>query len=334
MEFSALLLFIQNRWDETRKLIFPYKQSTLILFVFFSFGCYPERKETPTKGTLEIFSSESVSPLLLAEVDKFQQLYTESSISTQVTFARNAIVALLNDSAQVIISSRPFNKEERDVIKKEQLEIQEHLFAYDAIVFLINKNNALESLRTTQLDSIYSGTINDWNALHPSLPSAKIRLAIPESNSGNLEIITHELLKDKPMKSPDFIAHSSKDMLQYISSTTNAIGFVGQSWTRNISGLDIKVLNIQNPNPPDSLKESAHKAYPPLQYYLWKRYYPFTKPIYIYSRNLGYGVGSGFVTFLMSAHPGEGQKIVGDFGLVPAQMTVRIVQTQKKNITE
>jgi phosphate transport system substrate-binding protein len=73
---------------------------------------------------------------------------------------------------------------------------------------------------------------------------------------------------------------------------------------------------------PDST-QPVGKYYSPAQAYVHLNYYPVTKPIYIYTREVVRHVGIGFISFVNS---GPGQKIFLNNGLVPVTMPVRIVE--------
>lgn len=297
--------------------------------IFVVDGCTNEQKESPTKGNFTFYSSDAIIPVVKGEVEKFLRLYSESFISNIATSDREAIVKLLNDSTKCILISRPLNEEEQEVAKKKSFEITEHLFAYDATAFIVNKKNPIHQLRTSQLDSIFSGMISHWNTLEATSPLQKIRIALLNRNCGLYQIVSQQLLHGNEFTQPEFLAQSTTEVIDFVGKNIDAIGFMSVSW-KNVDTTNIQILPIQYSSPPDSLKEIADKYYLPYQYYIWNKYYPFVHTVYIYTHNIGFGVGAGFVTFLLSAHPGEGQKIVGDYGLVPARMPIRIVQTQKK----
>ncbi len=61
----------------------------------------------------------------------------------------------------------------------------------------------------------------------------------------------------------------------------------------------VKALELSDPNMPDSL--GGGKYFSPHQAYIYQKYYPLTRDIYIYSRADNYGVAAGFTTFIASA---------------------------------
>ena len=292
-------------------------------------GCARERQETPTKGHVTIAVSESISPLLRQEKQKFEELYPEAVIDLQVTTARDAIASLFNDSLKVIVSSRPLNSEERDVQKKFHLAIDEYKIAIDGIAIIVNDENPVKGLRTTQLDSLLRGFTTRWDNVGWEHSSAAIDLCLPDQNSGTFEVVGMKILHGERFATPTKIVHSSTTMLEYVSSNTTAIGMVGINWIGEGNG-KVRVLELTDPNAPDSLGISG-QYFPPLQAHLYRGYYPLTRDVFVYSRADGYGVAAGFISFMTSP---AGQKIVLGTGLVPATMPIRLVELTKRDIQQ
>lgn len=291
-------------------------------------GCQAERSETPTKGRVTVVVSESVFPVMKKEEQTFEELYPDAHVELQVASAREAIARLFNDSITVIVSSRPLNAEEREVQKRTNLLLAEYKIALDGIAVIVNVSNSLTQLRTTQLDSILSGRITTWNKAGSDFTS-KIELCLPSRNAGTFEVMVTKLMKGTDtVATPAAVARSSQEMIDYVIEHPGAIGFVGTNWL-NENKDKVIVLELANPDAPDSLGTRG-KYFSPHQAYIYQRYYPLTRIIYIYSRADNYGVGAGFTTFITSA---PGQKIIQNNGLVPATMPVRLVELTNKNLS-
>ena len=275
--------------------------STLV----FVAGCQPERTETPTKGHVTVLVSESVAPVIKREELTFEELYPDAHIDVQVTSAREAITRLFNDSITVIVSSRPLNAEERAVQKRFNITLGEYKIALDGIAVIVNKSNSLTRLRTTQLDSILGGRMTEWSSVGSDLAS-KIEVCLPSRNTGTFEVTVTKLMRTgDTVATPALVAKSSQEMIDYVEGHPNALGFVGLNWL-NENKDKVTALELADPNAPDSLGTKG-KYFSPHQAYIYQRYYPLTREIYIYSKADNYGVGAGFTTFIASA---PGQKII------------------------
>jgi len=302
-----------------------FRRRWIVLTVLALVGCQGERKETPTKGHVTVITSESVSPLVKAEKQKFEELYPDAHVSLEVAHAREAIARLFNDTIKVIVSSRPLNTEERQVAQKANLQFSEYKIAIDAIAIIVNNSNSVTQLRTTELDSIFTGKIDRWRGPGGASKASPIELCLPSRNSGTFEVFAAMVLKGEDVAKPEAVTATSPDMMQFVSSHPAAIGMIGLNWLDS-NETRVKVLELSDPFAPDSLGIRG-KYFKPLQAYVYQGYYPLTRDIIIYSKADLYSVGIGFVSFITSA---PGQKIVLNSGLVPATMPVRLVQLTRE----
>ena len=290
-------------------------------------GCMSERKESPTKGHLIIAVSESVSPVIEQEKLTFEELYVQAKIDLQITSTREAIARLFNDSILVIVSSRPLNQEEREIQKKYHLAMDEYKIAIDGVAIVVNKENPISQLRTTQLDSVFRGVLSSWATLGWEGSTGPIEICLPDRNSGLHEIVWNKILHGHPFALPTVVTQSSPEMLKYVWEHSNSVGMVGMNWIHENKGA-VKVLELSDPEAPDSLGIRG-EYYGPHQAHLYRGYYPLISDVYIYSRADRYGVGAGFIAFITS---GAGQKIVLNSGLVPATMPVRLVEVTSRSL--
>jgi phosphate transport system substrate-binding protein len=291
-----------------------------VILVASLLGCQGERKETPTKGNITVVVSESVAPVILLEKQQFEELYPEAHIDLVVASAREAITRMFNDTIKVIVSSRPLNAEERNVAKRANFTLGEFKIAFDGVAIIVDTLNLITQLRTTQLDSIFSGKITNWNSLNVK-KNAPIELCVPDRNAGTFEVFATKILHGGALATPAKVAVTSQEMIEYVSTHPNAIGLLGMNWLNKYEGR-IKALSIADPNAPDSLGTKG-EYFSPHPAYVYQQSYPLTHDVFIYSHTDGYSVGNGFLTFIAS---GPGQKIILKNGLVPATMPVRLVQ--------
>ena len=290
-------------------------------------GCAGEPRESPTKGHLTAIVSESVSPVIKREEQTFEELYAQAKIDLEVATAREAIARLFNDTIKVIVSSRPLNAEERDVAKRAKLEVGEFKIALDGVAIIVNNENPIAQLRTSQLDSILTGRITEWKDVGWKHKPPLIELYLPDRNSGTHEVVATRILRGGNFAVPVRAAQSSPEMLQFVADHPNALGMVGINWLQE-NKEKVKVLELADPDAPDSLGTRG-KYFGPHQAHIYRRYYPLTREVYIYSRADQYGVAAGFIAFITSA---AGQKIILNNGLFPATMPVRLVELTNKGI--
>jgi phosphate transport system substrate-binding protein len=301
------------------------KNSLILVLIAALVGCAQERKETPTKGFVKVVASEDIFPIISQEKAKFEELYPDAKVELAPALTREAIVLLLNDSAKLIVASRPLNNEEREVKKKADLTIAEFKIAYDGIAVIVNNTNDITKLRTTQLDSIFRGTATTWNGVGGT-SKTQIKVCLPSRNSGTFESV-EALVKNEHIASPAAVVQSAEEMVRYVSTEPDAIGLLSLYWLK-ANKEKVKALELADPDAPDSLGVKG-EYFGPHQAYVYQKYYPLRREIWIYSRSDHYSVGNGFISFVLSA---PGQKIVLNNGLVPATMPIRLVDVTSRNL--
>jgi phosphate transport system substrate-binding protein len=308
--------------------VFRFSFAVVLALTFF--GCWKEPTETTTRGEVDVFVDESVFPIVKQQEEKFESLYAQAKVNLHSLTTREAIVRFLNvETTKVIITFRPMNGEERAVAERAGLKFQEMKIALDGVVMIVNKANPVESLRTTQLDSIFRGVTTKWNELGWKNSSYFISTSIPDQNSGAFEVVAVSVLNGQKFGPVANITSSADSMIHYVEQYENAIGFLSISELRG-KDENVNILALSNPNAPDSLHVEG-EYFTPHQAHMYRGFYPILSEVYFYSRADQYNVGTGFVAFIASA---PGQKYFLDYGLVPATMPVRLVELTKREIIQ
>lgn len=285
-------------------------------------SCSGEKRETPTRGSLTMITSEDIFPVIDIQVKDFQRVYEEAQIVNRSSSSRDAIVQLLNDSITLIVCARELNEEERRVIAHNKLEVDSLKIAYDGVAVIVNKKNSLAKLDITELRKLLSGKTLRWSEVNGSSLSSAVIVAMGDPNSGVHEFVKRRLIGNEQLTSSFYPCSSSAEIFSIVKERPNVIGFVGTSWLSKMPE-EIKTLEIGDPNSTHESASTETEYFLPHQAHIYRKYYPLTRTIYIYTHNVGKGVGWGFTSFAASS---EGQKIIVSNGLVPATMPVRLVQ--------
>lgn len=297
------------------------------LFSLILVSCQGEPTETPTRGSVEVSVSESVQPLLTAQKQKFEELYPEARVSLQFMTSREAIARLFNDSALMIVTSRPLNAEEEDAKKRFNIEMTELKIAIDGIAIIVNVENPVSQMTMAGLDSVLSGTTERWNEVGWKESPGPINVFIPPINSSTYEVVARRVLGNHAYPKKAKTIEGSAGMIREVIKNKHAIGLVGINWY-NQEKEKVKALELLDPQIPESLGVKG-KYFGPYQAYIYQEVYPIRREVYIYSRADNFGVAAGFTSFITSS---AGQKIVVANGLVPATMPVRIVEMTNRSL--
>lgn len=298
----------------------------LCSYLLIACGSPKEKEDTPVSGSIIVYVDEAFRPIVTAEIDAFQNLYTNSKVEAAYQSQNEAIAALLNGKADMIIISRALNKEEEDFLLQKKITVRTNKWATDAIALLANKEYSDSTLSTQQLKDIFSGTIKSWNELSASLPKQTIEIVVDKSTSSNLNYLKDSLdLQEKSVKI--FAVGSDPKVLEHVKGNKNSLGIIGFNWISDEDDPDLR----------DKLKELKVLAigrvkdetyYQPLQAHLANNDYPLARTLYVIIKASKVGLSTGFATFMLSD---PGQRIVLKEGLLPAVMPGREIVITKNN---
>lgn len=298
--------------------------AALVLLAMVMMGCEERKPISTTKGSLRMEVDESVSRVFTEIADRFQRTYTEAQITIVPVEARAAIADFINDSVRVIATAREFNDEELGVLKKyPELEWKGYRVALDAVAVIGHRTNPQKELRISELDSIFSGTLTRWRGR-----GRVIDIAIGDINSSVNEVFRTKILKGKPFALTAERFPSSDSLVRFVQRNAGAIGIVGIHWLRGKED-SVTVFALGQPDSRPDSTEPFGRYYLPLQAHVYRNYYPISRPVYVYSRAVGYTVAAGFISYITSIY---GQQVFLNEGLVPATMPVRLVETTSKQV--
>jgi len=276
-----------------------------------------------TSGGLKIQADEAILPSVQGEGEEFQRQYPDSRIQIRPADARAAISDFALDSIRVIVTGRALNKEERDALTAAKIQFEEYRVALTAVAVIANRENPLNQMRISQLDSILTGDLTQWPARH-----GPIDLVIAGRNSSVNEVVRNAIMQGKDFTMAATPIDSSLARIEYVRTHRGAVGLVGVNWLRGMDK-DLTVMSLGMPGArPDSTKPPG-QYYSPAQAYVYKGWYPISSPVFIYSREIDRNVALGFISFVAS---GPGQKVFLNNGLVPVTMPVRLVQITSQQV--
>jgi phosphate transport system substrate-binding protein len=126
----------------------------------------------------------------------------------------------------------------------------------------------------------------------------------------------------------DQIFSSQSEVVTHIANHVSAIGLTSMASYGVIRSTPdtaaVRILKIE-------VVDSTNKVqtYYPYQAYIYTEEYPLHLPVYLYFMPDRSELAAGFSAFIASA---VGQKIILNYGLVPATMPVRLVQLNNEGV--
>lgn len=288
---------------------------------FASCGGNGTELDTPTSGDIKISADETFYPVVDAELQVFQALYTKAKVTPQYGSEQQAMKDLFDDSVRLAIVARDLTDDEKKFF--EQLTIKPRItkVAIDAIALITNPENHDSILTIQQVSDLFTGKTSSWKTIDDKSDLNDIQVVFDNNGSS-----TARYIKEK-FKIDSFPAYCSavktnQEVVNYVAEHKGAIGVIGVNWISD--GTDttardfltkIQVIRI-------STDSTGPRGEQPYQAYIAKGTYPLTRNIYIISREARSGLGTGFASFVAGD---KGQRIILKSGLMPATMPVRIV---------
>jgi len=298
-------------------------------------GCRSSKKaqvieDTPTTGFLRVGVSEAYASLLRLEAEDFMKLYPDARIEIVPLSTREAFVHLINDSLFAVITDRPLNEEEKQVVLTAKLKFQDVEIAKDALVVIVNLFNDLQNIPQKTVDAIISGKRTDWREISDSGLTGLIRVALTGPNSG-----VYELLSRRFFAGNKIVYHvpcnTQNEVIQYVATHPLGIGIVSLVALKDTSALRIEKEKVRALDlvAPDSTGKPTVRRLHQANIYLGK--YPLHYSVMMYVNPARSRLALGFSGFIAST-PGQ-QKIL-NWGLVPATQPVRLIQLVTEPLEE
>lgn len=106
-------------------------------------------------GVVTISGSTSVAPVMEVLSDRYRQYNPDVKIEIQQPGSGAGIEAAIQSTAQIAMSSRELEEEEKAVLTSVQI-------AKDGIAVIVNKSNQINDLSKEEIKSIFTGETTKW----------------------------------------------------------------------------------------------------------------------------------------------------------------------------
>ncbi len=249
-----------------------------------------------TADKLTVDGSTTVGPIADAFAAYFMAKYDGLEITVSKTGSGNGAAALEDGRCDIAAMSRFMKaKEFANCVAKGVMPVA-HVVAMDGVCVVVHPSNPVGELTRDQIKAIYKGEIANWKKLGG--PDKKIVVISRDTSSGTYETFNKLVMKKEKMGPDTQYVVSNAEAHQRVSSTRNAIGFVGLGFV----DAKVKALKIDGVLPNSRTIASGK--------------YPVSRPLFLFTN--GYPkLGSmihAFVTFHLSE---RGHEIVAQKGFVP-----------------
>src|ERR1700676_4489815 len=297
-----------------------------IIFAFIGVlftGCHSGpriQQETPLSGTIHISVDESFKPVIDSQLKVFESSFPNAHILVEYKPEAACLKDLYSDSTRLIIITRgltlPEERYFKDTLKSPAIS---GILAYDAVALVVNNHSR---------DTVMS--MDDVRALLQGKSSRQMEAVMDGvSATSTVRYVLDSILMGKTLGKNVIAARSSPQVISYVSSHAEAVGFIGLNWIGDQEDSlelafmkQVKVVAIRCDRCTD--KPFVY----PFQANIVYGKYPMVRGLYYILKENWSGVGNNFVNFLINE---RGQLIFKRAYLVPARMNfdVREVQIQQ-----
>jgi len=289
---------------------------TVVIFTFTGCDGRQERTDTdtPESGVIRISVDESFKPIIDSQIQVFEALYPQAKIIAEYKPEAACFRDLIKDSTRMIIVTRGLTPEEERYYK-DSLKYRPtwDKVANDAVTLVVNNKSNDTMITMAKIKGILQGTTGD----------KEIAVFDGLSATSTVRYAIDSILKGKPFDPKKvFATTGSREVIDYVSTNSNAIGFVGVSWignkedTAQLSFLKkVKIVSVQ-------CEQCEGKPYvKPYQANIMLKRYPLVRGLYYILKENYDGLGAGFVNFMQYE---KGQLIFRRAYLGPAKMNFTI----------
>lgn len=197
---------------------------------------------------------------------------SEDEVSDLINFSRTteSYRELMRGNRDLVIAAEP-NEAVFDEMKEAGFEIEMEPFAMDALVFMVNAGNPVESLTLEQLRGIYTGEITNWSEVGGE--DAEIVAFQRNAESGS-QVLMEKLVMDgtEMIDPPEGYMLSSMgglmDAVKSYDNSSNAIGYSVYYYAHDMQMADgLKLIAVDGVEPNQDTIRSGD--------------YPFLNPYYV-----------------------------------------------------
>lgn len=253
-----------------------------------------------TSQAQKLKGSDTVLPLAQKEAESYMKTNKSAKITVIGGGSGVGLSSLIDGTTDIAMSSRKMKMGEKIKLSDAGKSSKETIIAMDALAVVTNPANKVTQLTREQLEGIFTGKIKNWKEVGGD--DLTIVVYSRESSSGTYEFFKEHVMSNKNYASSVLSMPATGSIIQSISQTKGAIGYVGYAYVEK----EVKAIKVSFDKGKTFVGPSMATAK--------DKTYPILRPLYYYFLNSSEKAVKPFVDFCLSA---EGQKIVEEVGYIP-----------------
>lgn len=234
-----------------------------------------------------------------------------------MTGTNNAYRNLILGAGDFIIVARPPSADETKLAQDKGVELDTRVIAYDAFIFIVGRENPVNTLTVQQIQAIYQDNVLRWSEVGGN--NEKVTAFQRERNSGSQETMQALVMKGLTMAPPveQLIGQGMGGPYNRLNGTNNGIGYTFYYYHTVQSPVNLvryMARNGKKSTPPQ--KVIAVNGILPAPETIRNRAYPYTTEVYAIVRKDAAN-DSPAVRLRDWLLTPEGQALIQESGYVP-----------------
>jgi phosphate transport system substrate-binding protein len=261
------------------------------------------------RRTIANIGSDTMLNLAAAWAEAYDPIDPEVSVEVSGGGSGQGAAALINGTCDLANCSRKLEEREiAEIRTRRNLEAQEFIAGFDALSIFVHPNNPLDEISIEELGEMYreDGTLTRWSQLGVVIPGARgdlIILVNRQNSSGTYHYFKEAVVgKKNEFKLSAIHSNGSKDAVELIATTPNAIGYSGMGYATP----EVKQLRVS--------RVRGGRAVTPCAATALSGEYPVARPMFLYTAGDPEPHVRRYLDWILSA---EGQGVVRTIGYVP-----------------
>ncbi len=263
--------------------------------VFYISGCNQksnDKSDTVKSGSIHISVDESFKPVMEEQIRVFEKSFPDAHIIAEYKTEADCFKDLYNDTVNrmIIVTRGLRNEEDEYFFNTLKYRPKWDNIANDAIALIVNSKSNDTVFTFERLKNQLSGLTNrDQKIVFDGLNA-----------TSTVRFVMDSILKGQKFDTTVVQAvKSSREVIDYIAKTENAIGFVGISWIGNPEdSAQVALLKKVKIAYVSCLVCDSVPFVKPMQESILTRRYPLVRGLYYICKENYDGLGTGFINFL------------------------------------
>ena len=248
-------------------------------------------RDTKEKGTITISADETFKPVIEQQIQVYRSDYPDAKINVQYKPEADCLKDLMVDSIRMIIVTKWISEDEEEFLEDSlNVSPEQMMVANDAIAVIIHPDEEITRFTMKDLKEICQGKFR--KNLIPVFDGLKA--------TSTVRFIVDSLLRGDSLTSKAMAARSSEEVVEYVSKTPAAIGFVGISWIGNKDDEQQKSFLTKVRIAELECKGLPGQYVQPLQVNIYNELYPMIRELVFILKENYKGLGHGFSNFMTS----------------------------------